>query len=107
MALTDVKVRNTKPSSKTQRHWDSGGLYLEISGGKLWRFKCRFDGKENLLALGKWKAVSLADARDARDEAKKLLARNVDPSIKWKEEKSVWASQLGSSRPVMLAHKIT
>jgi len=39
MALTDVKVRNTKPSSKTQRHWDSGGLYLEISGGKLWRFK--------------------------------------------------------------------
>ena len=56
MPLTDVRVRNAKPTSKPQRLWDSGGLYLEVSpaGGKLWRFKYRFDGKEKLLALGKW-----------------------------------------------------
>ena len=69
MPLTDAKLRNTKPGDKPQRLWDSGGLYLEVSptGGKLWRLKYRFGGKEKLLALGKWNAVSLAEARDKRD----------------------------------------
>jgi integrase len=99
MPLSDVKVRNAKPSSSTQRLWDSGGLYLEISpaGGKLWRFKYRFDGKEKLLALGKWNAVSLADARGRRDDAKKLLARNIDPSIKRKEEKRAAAHRAANT----------
>jgi len=90
MALTDVKVRNAKPiPSKSLRLWDSGGLYLEVSqaGGKLWRFKYRYGGKEKLLALGKWNAVSLAEARERRDAAKKLLAREVDPSEQRKADK--------------------
>src|ERR1700680_4468967 len=89
MPLSDVKVRNAKAvPPKTHRLWDSGGLYLEVSpaGGKLWRLKYRFDGKEKLLALGKVKTVSLAEARDARDEAKKLLARGTDPSTKRKAD---------------------
>src|SRR5215471_76885 len=89
MALTDTKVRNAKPARKTTRLWDSGGLYLEVSpaGGKLWRFKYRFDAKEKLLALGKWRAVTLAEAREARDDAKKLLAKNIEPGARRKEEK--------------------
>jgi integrase len=89
MPLTDAKLRNTKPGNKPQRLWDSAGLYLEVSptGGKLWRFKYRFGGKEKLLALGKWNAVSLADARDKRDAAKRLLAQNIDPGERRKAEK--------------------
>jgi integrase len=83
MPLTDVRVRNAKPTSKPQRLWDSGGLYLEVSpaGGKLWRFKYRFDGKEKLLALGKWDTVTLREARELRDDWKKFLAKGTDPSV--------------------------
>src|SRR5215472_14075403 len=89
MPLTDAKLRNAKPGDKPQRLWDSGGLYLEVSptGGKLWRLKYRFGGKEKLLALGKWNAVSLAEARDKRDAAKRLLAQNIDPGERRKAEK--------------------
>jgi hypothetical protein len=54
MALSDVKIRNTKASDKPRRLWDGGGLYLEVSpsGAKLWRLKYRYQGKEKLLALG-------------------------------------------------------
>jgi len=89
MPLTDVKVRNAKPGVKTQRLWDSGGLYLEISpsGGKLWRLKYRYHGKEKLLALGKWNTVSLRDARDLRDDWKKVLATGHDPGAVRKQAK--------------------
>jgi len=100
MPLTDAKVRNAKADpAKSQRLWDSGGLYLEVSpvGGKLWRLKYRFNGKEKLLALGRWKAVSLAEARDGRDAAKKLLARQIDPAENRKEEKRVVANRDANS----------
>ncbi|HVN36319.1 MAG TPA: Arm DNA-binding domain-containing protein, partial [Casimicrobiaceae bacterium] len=89
MPLTDVKVRNAKPDTKPIRLWDSLGLYLEVSpaGGKLWRFKYRRDGKEKLLALGKWKAVSLVEAREARDAARKLLAAGKDPAAEKQTQK--------------------
>jgi integrase len=89
MPLTDVKVRNAKAGPKPVRLWDSLGLYLEVSpaGGKLWRFKYRRDGKEKLLALGKWNAVSLADAREARDAARKLLAAGKDPGVEKQAQK--------------------
>lgn len=81
MALTEIKIRNAKPSDTAIRLWDGGGLYLEVSpaGGKLWRLKYRFQKKEKLLALGKWNTVTLADARDKRDDAKKLLDKGIDP----------------------------
>src|ERR1700693_5093024 len=97
--LTDVKVRKAKPGNRAIRLWDSGGLYLEVSpaGGKLWRFKYRFNGKEKLLALGKWNTVTLAQARVAREEAKKLLAQKIDPSVKRKEDRRLAAHQAANT----------
>jgi integrase len=89
MPLTDVRVRNAKPAAKPQRLWDREGLYLEVSpaGGKLWRFKYRFQGKEKLLALGKWNAVSLTEAREKCAAARKLLDAGADPSVARQAEK--------------------
>lgn len=82
MPLTDTAIRNAKPSDKAKRMFDSRGLYLEISprGGKWWRLKYRFAGKEKRLSLGVYPDVSLKMARERRDEARKLLANEVDPS---------------------------
>ena len=81
MPLTDTAIRTAKPAAAPVRMFDGGGLYLEISpaGGKLWRLKYRFNGKEKRLALGKYPDVSLKDARAKRDEARKLLANDIDP----------------------------
>ena len=81
MPLTDVTVRNAKATGKTQRLTDSAGLYLEISpaGGKWWRFKYRFEGKEKRLSLGVYPDVGLRDARDRRDEVRKQLTQGIDP----------------------------
>lgn len=94
MSLNEVKVRNAKPKEKPYKLSDSEGLYLHITetGGKLWRFKYRFDNdgkgkKEKLLAFGKYPEVSLHDARQRRDDARKLLANNVDPGAVRKAQK--------------------
>ena len=73
MALTDAQLRNlTEPS----RHFDGGGLYLELTkaGGKYWRLKYRYGGKEKLLAFGVYPGVSLKAARDLANEARKVLS---------------------------------
>ena len=82
MPLTDTAIRNAKPSDKARKMFDSRGLYLEVSprGGKWWRLKYRFAGKEKRLSLGVYPDVSLKMARERRDEARKLLANEVDPS---------------------------
>jgi integrase len=89
MPLTDVKIRNARATNKPQRLWDGGGLYLEVSpaGGKLWRLKYRIHGKEKLLALGKWEVVSLREARELRDDWKKVLGKGSDPSAVRKKAK--------------------
>ncbi|MDP7372239.1 MAG: Arm DNA-binding domain-containing protein, partial [Nitrospinota bacterium] len=76
MPLSDTAIRNAKPGDKAKKMFDGGGLYLEIapSGGKWWRLKYRFDGKEKRLSLGVYPDVSLKNARARRDEARKLLA---------------------------------
>lgn len=93
MPLTDRAVRAAKPETKPRRLWDGGGLYLEVSpaGGKLWRWKYRFGGKEKRLALGCYPDVTLAQAREKRDEARKLLAQGVDPGAAKKAEKAAEA----------------
>ncbi|PRY70997.1 tyrosine-type recombinase/integrase [Halomonas ventosae] len=79
--LTATAVRNAKPREKTYRLADGGGMYLEVSpsGGRYWRLKYRLHGKEKRLALGVFPEVSLAEAREARDSSRKLIAQGVDP----------------------------
>jgi integrase len=79
--------------------WDSGGLYLEVSpsGGRWWRFAYRFAGKRKLISLGVFPDVSLAQARDRRDEARKLLADGVDPSVQRKTAKREAAGEAANT----------
>src|SRR6266481_1260671 len=72
MPLTDVRIRSAKPKDKISKIFDSGGLYLEVSvaGGKYWRWKYRFGGKEKRLAFGVYPDVSLKAAREKRDAAR-------------------------------------
>lgn len=86
MSLTDTAIRNAKPSVKPVKMFDGGGLYIEVapSGGKWWRLKYRFGGKEKRVSLGVYPDVGLKDARDRRDEARKLLANDIDPSVQRK-----------------------
>lgn len=96
MALTDVKVRTTKSQEKAFKLSDEKGLYLYVTpnGSRYWRMKYRFGGKEKLLALGIYPDVSLAKAREKRDEARKLLADNVDPGEHRKIMKKVDGDRL-------------
>ncbi|MCL7939149.1 integrase arm-type DNA-binding domain-containing protein [Halomonas sp. ATCH28] len=79
--LTATAARNAKPRDKTYRLADGGGMYLEVTpkGGRYWRLKYRIDGKEKRLALGVFPETSLAQAREARDEARRHLAQGIDP----------------------------
>lgn len=88
--LTDTAIRNAKPGPKAARLFDEKGLYLEVapSGGKWWRLKYRFGGKEKRVSLGVYPDVSLKAARERRDEARRLLAAGVDPSESRKAEKA-------------------
>ncbi|OPY85768.1 MAG: Prophage CP4-57 integrase [Smithella sp. PtaU1.Bin162] len=87
--LTDMKAQKAKPKDKPLSLFDGGGLYLLVtpSGGKLWRFKYRFDKKEKKIAFGSYPEISLMDARQRRDDARKLLANNVDPGAVRKAQK--------------------
>ncbi len=99
MALSDVAIRKARPALKPVRHFDGGGLYLEVSpsGGKLWRFKYRFGGKEKRLGFGIYPDVSLADAREERDLARKLLAKDIDPGQHRKVQKAAKADRATNS----------
>lgn len=89
MALNDMKVRNAKAKEKFYKLTDGDGLYLHVTekGGKLWRFRYRFDGKEKLLALGSYPEITLLDARQRRDEARRQLAHGIDPGAVRKAQK--------------------
>lgn len=87
--LTDTKIRTAKPREKEYKLFDGDGLYILItpSGGKLWRFKYRYDGKHKLLAFGSYPEINLLEARQRRDHARRLLANNVDPGAVRKAQK--------------------
>ena len=80
--LSETKIRNCKPAEKDYKLADGYGLYLLVTstGGKLWRFKYRIGGKEKLISLGAYPEVGLADARDRRTEARRLVESGIDPS---------------------------
>ena len=90
MPLTDTAIRTAKPTEKARKLFDGGGLYLELSpaGGKWWRLKYRFEGKEKRLSLGVYPDVPLKAARDRRDDTRKLLASGIDPSANRKATKA-------------------
>ncbi|WP_272660921.1 tyrosine-type recombinase/integrase [Providencia sp. PROV150] len=89
MALTDTKVRAAKPDEKAYTLTDSDGLFLYIhpNGSKYWRFRFRFGGKQHLMAFGVYPEISLADARERRDAARKQVALGIDPRELKKELK--------------------
>lgn len=103
MALSDISIRNAKPTSKAFKLYDEQGLFIQVTpnGGKWWRFKFRFDGKEKLLSLGIYPEVSLKSARDRRDEARKLLAKGVDPSEQRKASKASKKDSAANSLEVL------
>lgn len=91
MPLTATAVKKLKPSTKAKKIFDERGLFLLVNptGSKLWRFKYRFDGKEKLLALGSYPEISLKEARDRREDARRLVANGIDPSTQRKSLKEV------------------
>lgn len=93
MKLTNTACNNAKPKEKPYKMADGGGMYLEVtpSGGRLWRLKYRFGGKEKLLSLGKYPQTTLAEARTKREELKKILSQGIDPSEYRKDKKQAEA----------------
>ena len=99
MPLTDTSIRNAKPSEKPVKLFDTGGLFIILTpaGGKWFRFRYSLNGKEKLLSLGTYPDVSLKDARERRDEARKLLANGIDPGEKRKTDKAERAERSANS----------
>jgi len=103
MHLTDTAIRKAKPGDKPFKLFDERGLFLLVtpSGGKWWRFKYRFDNKEKLLSLGVYPDVGLKDARERRDEARRLLANGTDPNEHRKARKAAKDDQAANSFEVV------
>jgi integrase len=99
MPLTDATVRNAKPGVKSRKLTDASGLYLEVrpEGGKWWRLRYRFEGREKLLSLGTYPDVPLGEARAKRDEMRKLVASGADPSLARKASKLARADDVANS----------
>ena len=110
MPLTDTAIKKAKPETKPYRMADGGGmcLFVHPNGGKYWRLSYRFGGKQKTLALGVYPDVSLADARDRRDQARKLLANNTDPGAVKQAQKAAKVEAVDNSFATLAAelHKI-
>jgi len=91
--LTELQVRAARPQDKAYKLFDSQGLFLLVStsGSRLWRFRFKTAGGEKLLALGSYPEVSLKEARERRDEARRRLASGIDPSVQRRIRKTVGA----------------
>jgi integrase len=100
MPLKDVSVRNAKAGPRPRKLSDGGGLHVLVqpTGSKLWRLAYRFAGKQKTLAIGAYPIVSLEEARRQRDNAKKLLARFIDPSVQRRADRQ--AGKEGTFRAV-------
>lgn len=106
MALTDTEIRKAKFRSQAYRMSDGGGLHLFVTppGGKLWRWKYRFEGREKLMSFGSYPDVSLSSARERHAEARKLLATGTDPMAERKAEKATTENSLQSVFRVWFEH---
>src|SRR5574337_1274134 len=101
--LTDPACKNAKPKDKPYRLADEKGLYLEVmpNGSKYFRMKYRFGGKEKRLAFGVYPEISLKEARDKRDKARKELDRGIDPGETRKAMKAAQADRTVNSFEVV------
>jgi integrase len=99
MALTSTEARRARPTTKPYKLADSGGLFLAVmpAGGKLWRWKYRFEGREKLMALGSYPEVSLAEARSRHAEGRRLLAAGVDPMARRMATRTASQEQSGTT----------
>ena len=97
--LTDTAIKNLKPGTTPIKKSDGGGLFLQVNpnGSRLWRLGYRFGGKQKLLSMGIYPDVSLKQARERRDEARRLLAEGIDPSVHRQTVKAMDASRTANS----------
>jgi len=102
-SLTDLKVKSAKPKDKDYKLSDGFGLHLLLTptGGKLWRLDYRYGDKRKTLAFGAYPAITLADARRRREDARKLLANGIDPSAVKKAQKASRADSDANSFEVV------
>lgn len=79
MALSDTAIRTARPADKPYKLTDGGGLYLLLNpnGSRWWRLDYRYDGKRRTLSMGVYPQISLREARERRDEARKLIANGI------------------------------
>lgn len=91
MPMTAVAANQAKPKDRPYKLSDEKGLYLHVmpNGGKYWRLKYRFGGKEKVLALGVHPEIGLKEAREKRDEARKLIGNGIDPSDVKRAQKAI------------------
>lgn len=103
MALTDTAIRNAKPKDKSYKVADAQGLYLLVNptGSKLWRVKYRINGVERKLAIGAYPGITLAEARVARDEARKHLVQAIDPNVAKRQARIEASIRAGNSFAVV------
>ena len=110
MALTELEVKKAKVTDKPHKLADGGGLFLLVhpNGSKYWRIAYRFAGKQKTLAVGIYPDVSLADARDRREQARKLLANDTDPGAVKQAQKAAKLETVDNSFATIAAefHKI-
>jgi len=102
MPLSDIAIRNSKAKEKPYKISDEKGLYLLVNKtGKYWRFDYRFNAKRKTLALGVYPDITLAVAREKRNEARTLLANDVDPSLNRKVQKAASVERSANSFEVV------
>lgn len=108
MALSLFSIQHAKPKDKPYLLTDGRGLHLLVTtnGSKLWRLRYRFGGKQNMLGLGTFPDVGLAEARQRRDEARKLVAQGVDPSAHRRNEKVAAATAAQNTFGVIAAEYV-
>ena len=106
MKLTDVKIKRIKPNARPYKVSDGGGLFLWVtpSGGKIWRWTYRYEGRAKLMVIGKYPDVPLVLARERHSEARKLLATGVDPMAERKAEKAEVENSFQSIARLWLEH---
>ena len=110
MPLNDRQIKNAKPAEtgKKAKLFDGSGLYLEVTpaGGKIFRLKYRIDGKEKTLTISKYPTVSLSEARQAAENARRLLSDGQDPSAAKQQAKQEQKAAIANTFSNIAAHWI-